>query len=321
MLIRSLTQFNIHLLIKTSIIASFYFLVGCATAPQTKQLLANPPVSLASAANISNVPFYSQQDYYCGPTTLAEVFQYNGIVQSPDEIAPQLFIPERKGSLQLEMIAATRQQGLLAYTERGNLEKLLYLIENDVPVIVLQNLAINLYPMWHYSVVKGYDLATQEIIQHTGEFKNRAVDLSVFERTWQRANYWYLIALPSEHKLKALDPLTYVTSAQDLISVKQQVAGINHLKNATKLWPNYWLSYFLLGNYYLQNKNINNAIYWFEQGYQFATTQSLYLNNYAFALYKDKQLNKAKKIILQAQQLSPKNSDILTTKKEIFSAK
>lgn len=319
MLIHLLTRFNKNLLIKTSIIASFYFLVGCASAPQTQQLLESPPVGLATTSDIKNVPFYPQQAYYCGPTTLAEVFEYNGIKKSPEEIAPQLFIPQRKGSLQLEMVSATRQQGLLAYTERGNLEKLLYLIDNDIPVIVLQNLAISLYPMWHYSVVKGYNLSSQKIIQHTGEFKDRSVDMGVFERTWQRANYWFLIALPSEHKLTSLDPFTYVTSAEDLISVKQSAAGIKHLNNATKLWPSYWLSYFLLGNYYLQSQNIDKAISWFEKGYEYATTQHFYLNNYAYALYQNKQVNKAKEIILQAEALSPDNRDIIATKNEIFS--
>jgi len=322
MLTHLLSLFKIRYLLKTGCLASFLLLNGCATPPQTQQLMHNLSPATALAADIKNVPFYTQQAFYCGPTTLAEVFEYNDIKRLPEEIAPQLFIPKRKGSLQLEMVAATRQQGLLAYTERGNLKKLLYFVQNNIPVVVLQNLGLSWYPMWHYAVVKGYDLTTQKLILHTGDVENRQVGLSVFERTWQRANFWFLIALPVDHSLTQLEPFTYVSSAQDLITVKQPSAGVTHLKNATILWPDYWLSYFLLGNYFLENaqtnENIKKAIFWFEKGYSYSAQQSLYLNNYAFALYKDNQLEKAKEIILQAEQLTPNNPNILATKNDIF---
>tara|TARA_R110002050_G_scaffold191458_4_gene326230 strand:- start:2909 stop:3850 length:942 start_codon:yes stop_codon:yes gene_type:complete len=309
-------------LLKAGIFASFFILIGCATPPQTKQLIDTLPSETLMIADIKGVPFYNQQAFYCGPTTLAEIFEYNGLKLSPEKIAPQLFIPKREGSLQLEMIAATRQQGLLAYSEKGSIKQLLTLVQNDIPVVVLQNLRLSWYPMWHYAVVKGYDLTTQKLIMHTGHIENRHVDLSVFERTWQRANFWFLVALKPGQKLTQLDPFSYVSSAQDLIIVKQISAGIAHLKYATTQWPNYWLSYFLLGNYFLQSteqvENIKKAIDWFERGYIHSKQQSLYLNNYAYALYKDNQLVKAKEIILEAEKLSPKNEDIQATKNEIF---
>ncbi|MEW6983462.1 PA2778 family cysteine peptidase [Colwelliaceae bacterium 6471] len=320
--IHLLNRFRIRYLLITGFSASFFLLNGCATPPQTQQLLHNPSPAMALAYDIKNVPFYNQQAFYCGPTTLAEIFEYNDIKRLPEEIAPLLFIPKREGSLQLEMVAAIRQQGLLAYTERGNLNKLLYFVQNNIPIIVLQNLGLSWYPIWHYAVVKGYDLTTEKLILHTGDVENRHVDLSVFERTWQRANFWLLIALPGEHSLTQLEPFTYVSSAQDLITVKELSSGLTHLKNATILWPDYWLSYFLLGNYFLENaqnnENIKKAIFWFEKGYLYSAQQSLYLNNYAFALYKDNQLKKAKEIILQAEQLGPNNINIRATKNDIF---
>ncbi len=252
-------------ILKAGIIVSFFMLCGCATPPQTQHLLSNPPPHLPASANINNLPFYPQQAYYCGPTTLAEIFEFNGIKLSPEEIAPQLFIPGRKGSLQLEMIAAIRQQGLLAYSERSHLEQLITLVNLNIPIIVLQNLGLDWYPLWHYAVVKGYDLNTQEIILHSADTANRRVDLALFERTWQRANFWSVIALPTQHSLKELNAFNYLKATQDLLLVGQTHAGIAHLEKATQLWPEQWLSYFLLGNYYLTH-DITRSVNWFEQG-------------------------------------------------------
>lgn len=303
-------------ILKAGIIVSFFMLFGCATPPQTQNLLSNPPQHLPASANINNLPFYPQQAYYCGPTTLAEIFEFNGIKLSPEEIAPQLFIPGRKGSLQLEMVAAIRQQGLLAYSERSHLEQLITLVNLNIPIIVLQNLGLDWYPLWHYAVVKGYDLNTQEIILHSADTANRRVDLALFERTWQRANFWSVIALPAQHRLKELNAFNYLKAAQDLLLVGQTYAGIVHLEKATQLWPEQWLSYFLLGNYYLTH-DIARAVNWFEQGLPFALKETNYLNNYAYALFKNKQINQAKSMIEQALKLAPNDANLLDTQAEI----
>ncbi|WP_448249033.1 PA2778 family cysteine peptidase [Thalassotalea agariperforans] len=303
-------------ILKAGIIVSFFMLCGCATPPQTQHLLNSPPPHLPASANINNLPFYPQQAYYCGPTTLAEIFEFNGIKLSPEEIAPQLFIPGRKGSLQLEMIAAIRQQGLLAYSERSHLEQLITLVNLNIPIIVLQNLGLDWYPLWHYAVVKGYDLNTQEIILHSADTANRRVDLALFERTWQRANFWSVIALPTQHSLKELNAFNYLKAAQDLLLVGQTHAGIAHLEKATQLWPEQWLSYFLLGNYYLTH-DITRSVNWFEQGLPLALTETNYLNNYAYALFKNNQKHLAKTMIEQALKLAPNDANLLDTQAEI----
>lgn len=303
-------------LLKAGVIASFILLFGCATPPQTQLLLNNPPRHLPANADIDNLPFYPQQAYYCGPTTLAEIFEFNGIKLSPNDIAPQLFIPDRKGSLQLEMVAAIRQQGLLAYSEKSHLEQLMMLVNLNIPIIVLQNLGLDWYPLWHYAVVKGYDLNTQEIILHSANIANRRVDLALFERTWQRANFWSIIALPANHSLKELNTFSYLKAAQDLLLVDQTHAGIAHLEKATKLWPQEWLSYFLLGNYYLPH-DIAQSVSWFEQGLPFALKETSYLNNYAYALFKNNQIKQAKLMIKQALKLAPNDANLLDTQAEI----
>ncbi|UJF21440.1 PA2778 family cysteine peptidase [Shewanella sp. OMA3-2] len=217
----------------TLLIGFCLFISGCASVtPQTLQLLANPP-AISPKYQIVDVPFYAQEDYFCGPTTLSEIFNFYGMSKTPQQIAPSLFIPDLQGSLQIEMVAAARQQGLLAYAESGNLTQLLSLVSENIPVIVLQNLSTAWYPMWHYAVVTGYDLDKQHVILHSGTNKNRIAEFKVFEQTWQRGQYWLLAAVPTDVASVYFDPFVYISAAQDLLSIGQSRYGIAALENAT----------------------------------------------------------------------------------------
>ncbi|CAM4146400.1 PA2778 family cysteine peptidase [Shewanella livingstonensis] len=296
------------------------FLSGCLSVPpQTAILLANPP-DISARYQIPEVPFYPQEDYFCGPTTLAEVFNFYGISKTPQQIAPALFIPDLQGSLQIEMVAAARQQGLLAYAEPGNLTQLLSLVSEDIPVIILQNLSTSWYPMWHYAVVTGYDLDHQQVVLHSGTDKNRIAELKVFERTWLRGQYWLLAAVPVDKVSSHFDRFIYTSAAQDLLSIGQSTPGVNALKNATRQWPDYWLSYFLLGNYYLAIDNAK-AAFWYQQGLSYtakqAEQQAAYLNNYAYSLSVAGCKLRAIETIDKALKLQPEDDNMLNTKNDI----
>ncbi len=294
-------------------------LTGCQTPPQTKQLLAQPP-AIARQHLIPQVPFYPQQEYFCGPTTLAEVAGFYGLNKDPATIAPATFIPGLQGTLQIEMAAAARQLGLVAYTQRSNLAQLLSLVAENIPVIVLQNNSIAWYPQWHYAVVIGYDLQSQEAILHTGLTEAYRLNFSTFERTWARGNYWLLAMLPSDKSSSQLEPFIYTKASQDLLSTQQVDSGVAALKTATTQWPDYWLPYFLLGNHYFSSQPAE-AARWFEQGLPFAQQEISYLNNYAVLLSEQGCKAKATTLIEAALQLSPHDSNLLDSQQKINSAK
>ncbi|MGD8236773.1 MAG: hypothetical protein PVJ65_11540, partial [Chromatiales bacterium] len=58
---------------------------------------------------LADTPFFPQQAYQCGPAALATVLNANGVSISPEQLVPQVYLPERRGSLQVEMIAAARR--------------------------------------------------------------------------------------------------------------------------------------------------------------------------------------------------------------------
>ena len=165
---------------------------ACATPPQSLALLQQAP---AAPVVIPGVPFFPQDQYECGPAALATVLAASGITVTPDELVPLVYVPERKGSFQVEVIAAARSYGRLAYSLPPTLEALFNEVKNGTPVLVLQNLGLAAYPRWHYAVVKGFDLDRRRVLLNSGTREDYAVALGTFERTWTRAGSWSLVVL------------------------------------------------------------------------------------------------------------------------------
>lgn len=304
-----------HLKFLASLLASLVFLTGCQTPPQTSALLRDPP-AIPKQYVIKQVPFYPQQQYYCGPTTLAEVANYHGLKFNPEDIAPLTFVPGLEGSLQIEMVAATRQLGMVAYAQRGSMTLLLSLLEQNIPVVVLQNNSIPLLPQWHYAVVTGYDLTRQQVVMHSGVTKDHRLNFSTFERTWQRGKYWMLAMLPPSKTSEHLDSFVYTKACQDLLDTGHEKEGVQALKSAIKQWPEYWLGYFLLANQYIESAP-QIAVNWYQQGYQYGKTEVAYLNNYAYALGQIHCYAKAKTMVELALDVAPKDVNALDTQRQL----
>ena len=96
----------------------------------------------------------SAKDYQCGPAALATLLVASGVDVTPETLAPEVFIPERKGSLALGSLALAATPGcrMLATTADEMVE-----LEAGRPVLVLQNYGVSKIPIWHYAVLIGYD--------------------------------------------------------------------------------------------------------------------------------------------------------------------
>ncbi|WP_144393345.1 PA2778 family cysteine peptidase [Pleionea sediminis] len=291
---------------------------GCATPPQTLALQTNPP-PVNQRHYIERVPFYAQQQFYCGPTVLAEALSFYGNTVSPEEVAPLMFVPEKEGTFQIELVAAARSKGYLAYQTRGELNDIIQLVSDNKPIIVFQNLSISWFPQWHYALVVGYDLEKQSFTLYSGTYKDYEIPFDVFERTWQRGQFWLLAIVPPDKSSRYFDSFVYTSAAHDLISTNQRVNGVKALKTATKQWPNYWLPYFLLGNHYLSS-NLKESLKWYALGIKGGVEEAAYFNNYAYALLKSQQLSDAKSVIAKAIALEPNNENIKDTYQRIIEA-
>ena len=169
-------------------------LAGCAT-PQTDRLLESA-TAFPRPVELTAVPFFPQEAYQCGPAALATVLNGSGLNVTPEELTPQVYLPERQGSLQFELLAAARRHGRVPYVLRPQLEAITTEIASGNPVLVLQNLGISAMPFWHYAVVVGFDLARAEVVLRSGREHRHVTSLRTFEHTWRRGDYWAVVVLP-----------------------------------------------------------------------------------------------------------------------------
>ena len=151
-------------------------LAGCAT-PQLQALIV---AGLPQRAELDAVPFHAQADFQCGPAALAMALGAAGKPIEPEALRPQVYLPGRQGSLQVDMLAAARRNGFVAVELKSSLSDLLAEIAAGSPVVVLQNLALDWYPVWHYAVAIGYDLDANSITLRSGTERRNEMPLRGF---------------------------------------------------------------------------------------------------------------------------------------------
>lgn len=183
------------------------FLGACASTA--------PPPPQEAARELVAVPFFPQTEYQCGPAALATVLVHSGVTTSPETLTPQVYLPGRQGSLQLELLAAGRRAGRIPFILNGDPEALLTELAAGNPVLVLQNLGLRSVPRWHYAVVIGYEPERQRVILRSGTERRRQEPWSRFMASWARADLWGLI-VPSPGELPA---------SASAVNLGQQLAG------------------------------------------------------------------------------------------------
>jgi hypothetical protein len=259
-------------------------LAGCATPPQTRQLLADTPADLPAAVELSETPFYPQQQYQCGPAALATVLTAHAIRVTPEELVDAVYVPALQGSLPEEITATARRYRMLAYPLSASLAALLSEVADGNPVLVMQNLGNDWLRNWHFAVVIGYDLDNREIILRSGTTQRWRTTLAVFERTWSRSDYWALVILPPGKIPASASIAPYLQAAHDLETSGQAAAALAAYQAATQHWPHEpqaWLTY---GNSLYARGDTVDAAAAFSQVTRLAPDNPRGWNNIAYAL-------------------------------------
>ena len=180
------------------ILAAVAALSGCASLmPQTKELAKGLPPGLPEKVELTQTPFFSQLDYQCGPAALATVLNAGGVKVTSEELVPQVYLPERKGSLQVEMLAAARRHGMISYQLQPRFEDVLREIAAGTPVVVLQNLGF-FSSGWHYAVAVGYDYDKGTLVLRSGTQEREVMPFGVHEVVWLRGGYWSMVVVPPD---------------------------------------------------------------------------------------------------------------------------
>ena len=207
---------------------------GCAsfvsnTAGQST--LAGPAVEL------TQVPFFPQSRYQCGPAALATALAASGVAVTPEPLVEQLYVPGRRGSFQVEMKAAARRYGRIPYELQTGVDGLRGELAAGRPVLVLQNLAFDWAPRWHYAVVVGHEQDGRRVVLRSGRTERQVTRWSSFQRTWSLAERWGIVLLRPGELPAVGDPATYleaVVAAGDQL-VRADVAAA--LAAGLTAWP------------------------------------------------------------------------------------
>lgn len=290
-------------------LAFLYVLSGCA-AKDVREVTLN--TQLPKQVELTNTPFFPQELYQCGPAALATALNAVNIQVTPEQLTPEVYIPSRRGSLQIEMLAATRRHGAVAIQISPKLESVLQEVAAGNVVVVLQNLGLSWAPSWHYAVVIGYDLDRELIWLRSGKFKRFEMTLSAFQRTWARSEYWAFTALPPGKLPASVSPdevakalVAYEKNAPASVTKVAYQAAVNR-------WPDNLVLLMGLGNSAYKGGDFPAAASAFQQAIEAHPTAAAAYNNLANVLLAQKDAKRAE-VIAEKGLALVKNDEKLTS--------
>jgi ABC-type bacteriocin/lantibiotic exporter with double-glycine peptidase domain len=183
-----------RLILVVSVLMVSGLVAGCTTPPSA------PPVasfssSLPERIELTQVPFYAQTEDQCGPASLAMLLTYAGLERTPEQMRDEVYLPQRNGSLTIEMVGALRRSGLTPRVVGTDLNSLLRQVADGQPVAVLINVRWRVWPQWHYAVVVGYDLTQQHILLRSGMEARHRMGLQEFDARWADGQRWGVAVL------------------------------------------------------------------------------------------------------------------------------
>lgn len=291
-----------------SLILAFAFLLNACAASGVREATHNP--QLPRQHELIDTPFFPQTLYHCGPAALATALNAVDISVTPDQLAPEVYIPSRKGSLQIEMLAAARRHGALSIKIAPELDALLMEIAAGNVVVVMQNLGLSWVPSWHYAVVVGYDLDKELIWLRSGTSERFEMTLSTFQRTWERSQYWAFVALSPGSLPASAEPGAVIKALIAFEKTADAAAAKIAYAAAVKRWPDNLVLLMGLGNSAYVAGDLPNAASAFRDAISAHPNAAAAYNNLANVLLAQGEALAAKEAAGKAMQLAEKDQNL-----------
>jgi len=288
-----------------ALLALLVLALGACTTPQTAAVI-EAPGDLPAKAAVPDVPFFPQEDYYCGPAALATVLTWSGRQTAPEELAARVYTPERQGTLQNDILAAARREGRLA-VPLGSLRDVMAEVAAGHPVLVFQNLALEWYPQWHYAVAVGYDLERQEITLRSGREAERVTSLDTFERTWERGDHWALVVLRPNQLPVSAEKRAVLRAAAGLERAGRGPEAAAAYSTILVRWPGSFAALMGLGNVWFGDGDMAGAELAYRQAIDAGPERAEAWNNLAYVLDAKGHRKDAVAAAREAVRLAPGN--------------
>ncbi|HLF11584.1 MAG TPA: PA2778 family cysteine peptidase [Gammaproteobacteria bacterium] len=186
---------------------------------------------------LTGVPFFPQTEYQCGPAALATILAHEGVPVDADGLVDAVYVEGLRGSLQPELLGATRRNARIPYVLEPEPAALFAELAAGRPVLVLQNLGFERVPVWHYAVVVGFDSDSGRVILRSGTERRRLERIGRFLRSWERADNWGFVALRPGVLPATATPARYVRALASAEPWLQPSHTLAAYRTALAEWP------------------------------------------------------------------------------------
>jgi hypothetical protein len=228
---------------------------------------------------LTDVPFHPQVTDQCGPAALATILNSADVPVSPEELRSRVYIPGREGSLQIELLAATRHHGRIPYVIDPAINSIVAELHAGRPVLILQNLGPKLMPTWHYAVVVGYLPVERQFVLRSGDRQRLLMSAKKLVRTWQRGDSWAMVALrPGSLPANAVRE-RYLRSVAAFEAVGDVTGAVAAYRTATEKWPQNDLAWLGLGNALYANGALQPARSAYQKVLEIEPEHTIAMNN------------------------------------------
>ncbi len=194
------------------------FLSGCASSSARFAIADIESQGLPRSMQLP-VQFIPQRVNHCGPAVLSMAAGYaTGLKPNVEAISRAVFTPGREGTLRFDMITGARRMGLLA-TNLNGFATVLAEVAAGNPVVLFENKGLSFAPVWHFSLLVGYDLDRGVALLHSDQQAFSTMSLDRLGHIWTRGGSWAFVITPPEKLPQVKDSEALLAAAHGLSRV------------------------------------------------------------------------------------------------------
>jgi ABC-type bacteriocin/lantibiotic exporter with double-glycine peptidase domain len=179
---------DVRALRRPLVLLFFFLFAACAASPDRKLT--------ETVHTIKNVPFYPQEVFQCGPSSLSGVLNFYQVAVSPDDIAREIYSKSARGTLGMDMVLFAEKHHLKARQYKGSFQDIRTQVQERKPLIVMVDYGFWVFQQNHFMVVIGYD--DHGVIVNSGREQFKFIPLDEFLQSWKKTEFWTLVVTPNK---------------------------------------------------------------------------------------------------------------------------